>query len=83
MRHKFALGHLHTLSMASSETVVFTVCTSYRFTSLSLHTDTYSACVNFPPLSRELLVRDGTISTVRAGLRNLWLILAMLDPDIG
>ena len=79
----FALGHLHPLSTASSETVIFTVRASYRFNSLSSHTDTYPACANFPPLRRELLVRDGTVSTVRDGLRTLRWSLATLDPCIG
>ena len=83
MRYRFALGHLHPLITASSETFIFTVLASYRFTFLSLHTDTYPACENFPLLRRELLVRDRTMSTVRVGSRTLWCSLARLNPGIG
>ena len=82
MRHRFALGYLQPFSTASSEMPIFTVCLSYKLTSLSSHTATYPACANFPPLNSELLVRDGTIYTVRAGSRTSWWSLATLDPGM-
>ena len=83
MRHSLVAGHFHPLSTASSDTVIFTMCPSYKLTSFPSHMDTYPASGNLPPLTRDFSARAGTMSIVRAGLYTLWWRLATFDPAAG
>ena len=48
-----------------------------------MHTDTYPAYTNLPPLKREWLANDGTILTVQAVPRTLCSSLDMLVSGVG
>ena len=79
IRHILVWGHLHPFSTASSDTIILTDCSSYKFTSFPSQMDTYPASENLPPLRRELSARAWTILTVRDGSRTLWYSLATFE----
>ena len=82
-RQSLALGHLHLLRTAASDTLIFAVRPSKMLTSLPSQMETYPASANFPPLRRDWLASAGIMLTVWAGSRTLCSSLAMVVAGVG